>query len=276
MTDGLGLGSAYGQTLGRIKGQGGAKARLGMAALMWISHAERPLQVVELCHALAVEIESPNLHADNVPSIGTLLLCCQGLVTVDKKASTVRLIRFTLQEYLRAHPKLFGAAHSAIAETCLSYLNSRQVIAFSTSPPHDPQGTPFLEYSSVYWGIHAKRGLSDCAKQLALKLFDDYSNHLSAKVLLEVQISRAHSRDFNRPSWFSGLHCACFLGIAEAVARLVESEACDINQTDYTGNTSSHIGLEWTRRGCENTTWTGRHQPQSARYGRLNTAVYCC
>jgi len=44
MTDSLGLEGAYGETLGRIKEQGGARARLGMSALMWISHAERPLK----------------------------------------------------------------------------------------------------------------------------------------------------------------------------------------------------------------------------------------
>jgi len=43
-----------------------------MAALMWISHVERPLKANELCHAQAVEIGSPNLNVDNVPSIGTL------------------------------------------------------------------------------------------------------------------------------------------------------------------------------------------------------------
>ena len=56
MTDGFGLGDAYSATLGRIKRLGGEKARLGMATLMWISHAERPLKADELCHALAVEI----------------------------------------------------------------------------------------------------------------------------------------------------------------------------------------------------------------------------
>jgi len=71
MTDGLGLGDAYGATLGRIKRQGGEKARLGLAALMWISYAERPLKASELCQALAIEIGSPNLNIDNVPSIGT-------------------------------------------------------------------------------------------------------------------------------------------------------------------------------------------------------------
>ena len=170
MNDSIGLGDAYGATLDRIKGQGGERARLGMAALMWISLAERPLKADELCHALSVEIGSPNLNTDNIPSISTLIACCQGLIVVEKEASAVRSIHFTLQEYLRAHPELFGAAHSTMAETCLSYLNSRQVKAISTSPSPDLQGTPFLEYSSLYWGVHAKRDLSDCAKRLAFSV----------------------------------------------------------------------------------------------------------
>jgi len=100
-----------------------------MAALMWISHSERPLKPDELCHALAVKIGSPNLDTDNVPAIATLLTCCQGLVAIDKEAFTVRLIHFTVQEYLRARPELFGSAHSTMAETCLSYLNSQHIRA---------------------------------------------------------------------------------------------------------------------------------------------------
>ena len=234
MTDGLGLGDAYGATLDRIKGQGGEKARLGMAALMWISHAERPLKSDELCHALAVEIGSADLNTDNVPSIGTLLSCCQGLVVVDKKASTARLTHITLQEYLRAHPGLFGTAHSMIAETCLSYPNSHQVKALSTISSPNLRGTPFLQYSSVYWGAHAKRDLSDCAKLLALKLFDDYNNHISTKILLGW-----HHYDpvFGEPDLFSGLHWACFFGVNEIVAGLVEMKSYDINQRDLAGNT---------------------------------------
>jgi len=37
-----------------------------------------------------------------------LLAYYQGLVGVDKEASSIRLVHFTLQEYLRAHPELFG------------------------------------------------------------------------------------------------------------------------------------------------------------------------
>ena len=63
-------------------------------------HKLRPFKADELCHALAVEAGSPNLNSGNVPSIGTLLACRQGLVAVDKEASMVRLIHFTLQEIL--------------------------------------------------------------------------------------------------------------------------------------------------------------------------------
>ena len=237
MTGGLGLGDAYGATLDRIKGQGGEKARLGMAVLMWISHSERPLKADELCHALSVEIGSLHLNSDNVPSIGALLACCQGLVTVDREASTVRLIHYTLQEYLRAHPELFGTAHSTMAETCLSYLNSQRVRAISTNPPPYPRGMPFLEYSSLYWGVHAKRDLSDCAKSLALRLFDDYDNHISTKILLRRQGPYSIQPYFDKIYLFSGLHCASIFGVSEVVASLIEVEGCDINQRDCLGNT---------------------------------------
>ena len=244
MADGLGLGNAYGATLGRIIGQGGEKARLGMAALMWISHSERPLKADELCHALAVETGLPDLNTENVPSISTLLTCCQGLAVVEKEASTVRLIHFTLQEYLRAHPDLFGTAHSIIAEICLTYLNSKQVKALSTRPSLDPQHAPFLEYSSLYWGVHAKRDLSDPAKLLALKLFDDHNNSMPTKALLQAQKPYWQTGDFDKICLFSGLHYASFFGIAEIVASLVGMEGCDINQTDGGGNTS----LAWAAR----------------------------
>jgi len=128
--NGLELGDVYGATIQRIQAQSGDKSRLGMAALMWISHAERPLEADELCHALAVELGSTDFNTGNVPSISTLVGCCQGLIAVDKEASTVRLIHFTLQEYLSTHPDMFGGPHSAIVEICLTYLNSNKLQPF--------------------------------------------------------------------------------------------------------------------------------------------------
>ena len=259
MIDSLGLEGTYGETLSRMKGQSEEESRLGMAALMWISHAERPLKVDELCHALGVEIGSPDLDGHNVPSIETLLACCQGLVAVDKEASTVRLIHFTLQEYLRGHPELFGTAHSTIAETCLSYLNSRQVMALSTQPSPNLRGIPFIEYSSLYWGMHAKRDLSGYAKQLALKLFEDYDNHISIKLLSATKESHSFCATPDKHPLPSGLHCASFFGIVELVVDLVEVEGCDINQTDYLGSTP----LGWAA-------WNGHQEVVEVLLGRDN------
>jgi len=276
MTDGLGLGGVYGETLGRIKGQGEEEARLGMAALMWISHSERPLKVDELCHALGVEIGAADLDADNVPSIGTVLSCCQGLISIDNKSSKVRLIHFTLQEYLRTHPELFDRAHSTMAETCLSYLNSCQVKALSGTLSsglryrlyREPRSlfsdTPFLEYASLYWGAHTKRDLSACAIQLALNIFED-SHHISTEILLNMGELPWPYSWLDGASQFSGLHCASFFGIVEIVASLLEVEGCDINQKDCIGNTTGVGCFEWERRSSENATRARRRQPKRTK-----------
>src|SRR5437879_1956371 len=111
MTRGSHLGDAYATTLGRIKMQKGNRTRLGMEALMWVSNSERPLQASELCHALGVKIGSRDLDPESVPTTRILLGCSLGLLTVEESSSTVRLVHFTLQEYLSNNTSLFQSAH---------------------------------------------------------------------------------------------------------------------------------------------------------------------
>ena len=183
MKNGADLGGAYEVMLGRIKAEGGEKARLGMAVLMWISHSRRPLQVDEMCQAIAIRIGSNHLDNDDIPTILTLLDCCQGLVTVDMGGSTVRLIHFTLQEHLCTHPDIFDRAHSTIAETCLTYLNFQHLRDLPARPPPNPRSIPFLEYSSLHWGTHMRIELSDRAEEFALELLGQLDSHISAKSL---------------------------------------------------------------------------------------------
>ena len=187
-----------------------------MTALMWISNAERPLRADELCHAFAVLPGTSDFDFGNIPSISTLVSCCQGLITVDKEASTVRLIHFTLQEYLSFRPNIFSNPQSAIAEICLSYLNSQLVKALSIAPSPDTGNAPFLEYCSLYWGVHAKRELSDYGISLALELFKGDYGQISTELLL-TPVNNFYYWDLDT-SAFSGLHCASFFGIVEVVA----------------------------------------------------------
>jgi len=244
MTNGLGLEDAYYETIERIKAQGGDKARLGMKRLMWISHAERPLKADELCHALAVELGSTEFDAGNVPWMSTLVGCCQGLVMVDEETSTVRLVHFTLQEYLSARPDIFSRSHSTMAEICLTYLNSKQVKAVPADLASNFHNNPFVEYCSLYWGVHARMELSDQAKLLALELLHGHDGHISTQLLLRQVKKGLRLGDFGTNFPFSGLHYASFFGIAQVVVALIEMECCNANGGDFGG----HSPLSWAAR----------------------------
>ena len=232
--DGTGLRDAYGATLNRIRAQDEERAKLAVAALTWVCHAERLLQVDELCHALAVEIGVADFDPENVPSTGTLLDCCQGLITVDAEASTVRLIHYTVQEYLCCHPGFFIGPHSVLAETCLTYLNSQQVKNLTSHSLPDYKSMPFLKYSSRYWGTHTNRDLSDNVRALALRLLNQYEHHISAVSLLEQtrHYSRSPIRVIITPPLFTGVHCASFFGIVEIVTLLINAEGYEVDQQD--------------------------------------------
>jgi len=152
MPDGLGWGGAYGSTIERIRALDGGKSRLGIEALMWVSRAERPLRVDELCQALAVEIGSKDFNPGNTPSILTLASCCQGLITVDKEKSTVRLIHPTLQDYLFARYDLFNTPHSTMARICSTYMCSEKVK--TANHRHPSGGVPFRTYAYEYQAVH--------------------------------------------------------------------------------------------------------------------------
>jgi len=194
MTKGPGLQDAYDKTFNRIRQQGGSKSRFGMEALMWISHCERPLSQ-ELCHALWVELGAEDFSIQNVLSIRTLLGYTLGLVTIDEKASTSRLLHFTLQEYLGQHPTLFVTPHSMMAEICLTYLNYLSIRALPPNLDNLLETKPFLEYAACFWGAHAARGVTEPVKSLALRLLDGYENHISATVLWRRKMREWRSRD---------------------------------------------------------------------------------
>jgi len=244
MTDGLGLEDTYDTTLERIKAQGDQKSLLGVTALMWICHSERPLRAGELCQALAVEIGLADCNDDNAPSIQTVLSCCQGLIGVDKEDSTIQLIHHTLQEYLTSDRNLFRSPHSTIAETCLTYLNSQQTMALSDSRFQSTQYTPFLEYSALYWGTHMRKEFSDRGKMLALELFRHYERHISVRLLWRHTLGQ-HSRLLSvRIFKFTGLHYAARFGLVEVARALTKVDGIDINGMDDTGATP----LMWAAR----------------------------
>ena len=242
MAQGNGLSDAYTATLTRLKAQGGSRAGLGLKALMWVLYSERPLRVEELCHALGVEIGSTDLDLENIPESQTLLSSCLGLITIDVSSSTIRLVHFTLQEYLLRDPALFHSPHSTISETCLTYLNFGLVRNLSPTLDSAPSKMPLLEYASLYWGKHTRMEMTEGVKTLALRLLDRFDEHISAKLLLLGYERHNFLRlGFNKaegPVGFTGLHGVAYLGIMELVAAVLRMKEWDVNGADCTGSTA--------------------------------------
>ena len=239
MIKGNGLRDAYSATLARIRAQKGGMSRLAMDALMWLSHSKRSLGANQLCHALGVEIGSTDLDLQNTPAIETLLACSLGLVTLEASSHTVRLVHYTLQEYLSNNTDLFHNPHSTIAEVCLTYLNFQCIQ--DLSPIHDwpSQAPPLLEYASRYWGAHTRGEITASVSTLALRLLDRFDKHVSSGILLS---HRGDNWDQNlgrsNPTGFTGLHGCAYLGIAEIAASLLETKKWDLGATDVEGNTA--------------------------------------
>ena len=205
---------------------------------MWLSHSERPLYASELCHALGVEIGSTDQNPRNIPAIETLLGCSLGLVTVDGFSSMVRLVHYTLQEYLSNNTDLFHSPHSRIAEVCLTYLNFQCIRDLPPVPAWSFLGTPLLEYASDFWGAHARREITESVSTLALRLLDGFDKHVSSGILL----SRSYDDwrwglRWRNPTGFTGRHCAAYLGIVEIVA-LFRMRKWYLNATDVGGDTA--------------------------------------
>ena len=242
---GLDLDSVYSQTLQRIEAQEGDRSKLGIEVLMWVSHSERPLRIDELRNALAVDLETIDLDPENIRSEDVIIASCLGLVAVDQETLTVQPIHHTLQEYLSS-PGILPNAHKTLAQTCLAYLNSDRVKRLPANWIPNPRDMPFFEYSSIYWGSHAKMDLSDRVKSLALKLLTRYDSHVSATLLFN------RMQSYDSPPvidhLFAGLHCASYFGIVEIVAALIQKKLCDVNQGDCKGSTP----LMWAaQRGNE-------------------------
>jgi len=243
MTNGFGLDDAYSTTLDRIRGQRGNRVKLGMESLMWISCSAHPLKAEELRHALAVEVGTTDLNINNAPSIRTLLSCTLGLVTIDEQSSIVRLVHFTLQEYLAAHGNLFATPHSMMSEICLTYLKFQSVCELSTASGSIPSTMPFLHYSSCYWGFHARKDVTEHVKLLALQHLQRDANHISAHILLSeraVDFLSWNDRYYGRHpdlQGYTGLHCIAYMGIAEIAVAMVDMKVWDLNQRDSKGAT---------------------------------------
>ena len=108
----------------RIEEQSEEDSQLAKRALSYIFCVRRPLNMEELRLALAVGAEDTEVDETAFPETETLLNVSAGLIRIDQNSSTVRLVHYTLQEYLEKNSgKLVPDPEVEMARTCLTYLS---------------------------------------------------------------------------------------------------------------------------------------------------------
>jgi len=97
------LKSLYEDALERIKCMKPQRARIGLMALLWVTHAKRPLDIQELQEAVGTEytigsFEIGQFNRDAVPDKNIILASTCGLLTVDASGK-VHLMRESFMFY---------------------------------------------------------------------------------------------------------------------------------------------------------------------------------
>lgn len=88
-----GFDGTYRDAMERIDRQSTNRRVMAYRVLSWISHAFRPLSLVELQYALAVKEDTTELNEDDLDDEEFLTSVCAGLVIVSGESRLVGLVR---------------------------------------------------------------------------------------------------------------------------------------------------------------------------------------
>ncbi|RYO78730.1 hypothetical protein DL762_008550 [Monosporascus cannonballus] len=185
------LDEAYDEAIKRIDSQLPEDGALAKSVLSWITYAQRPLTIGELCHALAVEPGEDELDRDNIPDVEDILSVCAGLVTVDRESNIIRLVHYTTQDYFeRIREHWNPSAQQEIASTCLSYLSLGTFKSGSCPSDEDFEDRveqySFLDYAARYWSRHVLT-VQEEVSELALSLLQ-HNNLVSSAVQMSASV----------------------------------------------------------------------------------------
>lgn len=254
------LTAAFHSTIERISGLSTTRRELAFRTLMWISHARRPLNVRELQHAMATRLEDTDIDRDNIPSLRTLLDCCCGLVEVDKESNIIRLVHYSLEEYLRdQNHGFFKDTNVLITNVCLRYLTFSSIKAL---PQQNRAGflastvdLAFLEYASNEWGYHAF--------DISPTAIEDFAIPALTSIETLFTIARARDiRNLDSRKWMAkvlawsesggGVSLCAEFGLTELLVSLIQNypEHGRLNARNFHGSTPLH---EAALNGHENT-----------------------
>ena len=232
------LHEAFRETLARIQRQPGGRKRLGMNALMWISHAKRPLTVDELSEALGIRSGQSALNPKNRPSQKMMVECCLGLVTLDEESGGIRLVHYAIQEYFQDQQKeIFPSGESEIAEMCLTYLFFD---SFADGCCDTGEGIlarmeehPFLGYAASHCSQN------ELVDTLAFNLLRSKPRRsLSIQIQQFLQGLRKRYWEPDEVNSVTELHVASMFGLQQAARKVLDSKEVKVDAVTHIGTTA--------------------------------------
>jgi hypothetical protein len=223
----------YEDAMMRIEAQSADLADLAKDVLSWIVCVKRPLTTLELQHALAVEVDTPELDESNLTDVEDMIAACCGLVTVDEESRIIRMMHHTAESYLdRTRSRWFPAAETNIARSCLTYLSFR---AFRSGPCKTDdelreryREAPFFTYAARNWGIHADRD-GERTSQVIIFLESNSVVEASSQALFVGELPlHSHGVAQSYPKHITGLHLATYFGLRSVVRLFLSSVDLDV------------------------------------------------
>ncbi|KAH6665801.1 hypothetical protein B0J14DRAFT_679150 [Halenospora varia] len=240
------LRETYDQAIERIRQQPNNRSALAFNVLKLISHCKRPLRVAELREALAIKPKIAKITPGSLRTSKKLLDVCIGLVSIEEKTDVIRLVHYTVYEYLQ-HSDLFKSAEFDIAQLCLTYLEFE---ALGVGPCVDPKAyqarlhaNPFFEYAAKYLGHHAYAyAPSDFDNRLAQRVlqFFRHSENLSSAIQAQfITPRRTLPYDIKPFSEADGLWFAARFGLVNVI-KLLLADGVKANTRNFDGVTALH------------------------------------
>jgi ankyrin repeat protein len=236
----------------RIEGQVKNQEELAKEVLSWIVCAMRPLSILELQHALAIELNEPRLDESNLSDIGDIVSACAGLVTIDKESNIIRLVHYTAQEFFeRTHNRWFPGVETNIASICITYLSfdvfKTGFCRTDAELKERFKDNQFFKYAVKNWGHHARKSptLSQSFSQAIIDFLTSEAKVEAASQGLLDAIFLAPSRYATRfPNRMKQLQLAVYFGLEGAVKLLLEKYNVTVESKDFDGR----ILLSWAAR----------------------------
>jgi len=242
------LNSTYARAMATIEAQPDEDGILALQALRWIVNAERPLHVTELQIALAIGEGEPKseLDEDDFIEVHDIIEQCASLVIVDEQTETVRLVHYTVQEYLAGVSSIRDGAHTMIAKACLNYLSLDD---FRTGPCNSQQSLnsvlerhSFLDYACRHWGNHCRTSFEtegedgDVITKALAVLKDSARLHL----IFQVYFAPENTNDYGfnwSPSKLTPLHASGVFGLCGTIRAVLAEGQFGVDFRDSFGYT---------------------------------------